>query len=57
MYGWCPYIKEGTLKDKECHFDGYCYECEYYNPQIKYECEHSIAYKMKIQDEEENIQD
>lgn len=30
MYGWCPYIKEGTLKDKECHFDGYCSECPYY---------------------------
>ena len=52
MYGWCPYIKEGTLKDKECHFDGYCYECEYYNPQIKYEYK-----RHNPQDEEENIQD
>ena len=29
MMGWCPY-KEGTLKETECHFDGYCSECPYY---------------------------
>lgn len=26
MMGFCPY-KKGTLKDSECHFDGYCSEC------------------------------
>lgn len=29
MTGWCPY-KEGTLKELECHFDGYCRKCLYY---------------------------
>ena len=26
LTGWCPY-KTGTLKDKECHFDGECSKC------------------------------
>ena len=31
MMGWCSYIKDGTLKDQECHFDGRCSECPIYN--------------------------
>lgn len=26
MMGFCPYIK-GSLKESECHHDGYCSEC------------------------------
>ena len=33
MTGWCPY-KTGTLGEQECHFDGYCYECEHYRGDI-----------------------
>lgn len=28
MTGWCPYI-DGTLKEAECHHDGYCSDCPY----------------------------
>lgn len=28
MTGFCPY-KKGSLKESECHHDGYCSECPY----------------------------
>lgn len=41
MTGWCPY-KSGTLEEQECHFDGYCRECEHNKSEVE-EMEDRVA--------------
>lgn len=45
MTGWCPY-KDGTLKEAECHHDGYCSDCPYKKDDDKTENKRVIRYKL-----------